>query len=118
MDLPGPEPDDGPDADTEPGVEAATPTPTEAALAPVTEPDLERIAGDLADIEQALDRLSDGSYWTDEITGETIPDEVLAEDPTARRVAYVPGSSAPAPAQPVEPGPVESADAGDPPPDP
>ena len=55
------------------------------ASAPATEPDLERIAGDLADIEQALDRLSDGSYWSDEITGETIPDEVLAEDPTARR---------------------------------
>jgi RNA polymerase-binding transcription factor DksA len=88
MDLPGPEPDDRPDATDE---AASTPTP-EAAPAPVAGADLERIAGDLADIELALDRLSDGSYWTDEITGETIPDAVLAEDPTARRVAYVPTS--------------------------
>jgi RNA polymerase-binding transcription factor DksA len=85
MDLPGPEPDDRPHtADDVPA--ASVP---ESTSAPVAEPDLERIAGDLADIEQALDRLSDGSYWSDEITGETIPDEVLAEDPTARRVAYV-----------------------------
>ena len=85
MDLPGPEPDDRPHTTDE--VPAAS--VPESASAPVTEPDLERIAGDLADIEQALDRLSDGSYWSDEITGETIPDDVLAEDPTARRVAYV-----------------------------
>ena len=88
MDLPGSEPDDRPDAIDE---APSTPTPE---TAPVSEAgaDLERIAGDLADIERALDRLTDGSYWTDEITGETIPDEVLAEDPTARRVAYIPTS--------------------------
>jgi RNA polymerase-binding transcription factor DksA len=88
MDLPGSEPDDRPDA-----IDEAPATPTaETAPAPVAAPDLERIAGDLADIDRALDRLSDGSYWTDEITGETIPDEVLAEDPSARRVAYIPTS--------------------------
>ena len=92
MDLPRSEPDDRPDA-----IDEAPSTPTaETAPAPVAAPDLERIAGDLADIDRALDRLSDGSYWTDEITGETIPDAVLAEDPTARRVAYVP-TSQPAP---------------------
>jgi hypothetical protein len=91
MDLPGPEPDDRPHNPAEaPAASVPEPPP-----APATEPDLERIAGDLADIEHALDRLSDGSYWTDEITGETIPDEVLAEDPTARRVAYVRESGEP-----------------------
>jgi RNA polymerase-binding transcription factor DksA len=57
---------------------------------PATETDLERIAGDLADIERALERLDDGSYWTDEVTGEAISDELLAADPTARRTAYPP----------------------------
>jgi RNA polymerase-binding transcription factor DksA len=105
MDLPGPEPDDLSHTTDE----SAAPSAPEAPSTPVTEPDLERIAGDLADIEQALDRLSDGSYWSDEITGESIPDEVLAEDPTARRVAYVRASqetAAPtdAPGEPVDSG--------------
>ncbi len=69
---------------------------------PQREPDLERVAGDLADVEQALERLEDGSYWTDEVTGEPIPDELLADDPTARRVTYVP---------------TEPSSASDPPPD-
>jgi len=72
-----------------------------ALRSPATEPDLERIAGDLADVERALERLDDGSYWTDEVTGETLPDELLAADPTARRAAYIPSKandSPPAPA--------------------
>ena len=103
MDLPGPAPDDRPDA-----IDEAPKTPApHSAPAPASEPDLERIAGDLADIERSLERLSDGSYWTDEITGETIPDDVLAKDPTARRVAYVPASppppkSADAPGEPID----------------
>lgn len=48
--------------------------------------DLERIERDLAGVEAALRRLDDGSYWTDEVTGEPIPDDVLAADPVARRV--------------------------------
>jgi RNA polymerase-binding transcription factor DksA len=54
----------------------------------VTEPgpvDLDAIEGDLAGVEWALDRLAEGTYWTDEITGQPIPDEVLAADPIARR---------------------------------
>lgn len=47
--------------------------------------DLDAIERDLAAVEVALERLSDGSYWTDEVTGEPIPDDVLAADPTARR---------------------------------
>jgi RNA polymerase-binding transcription factor DksA len=47
--------------------------------------DLDEIERDLAAVERALDRLSDGTYWTDEVTGRPIPDEVLASDPTARR---------------------------------
>jgi hypothetical protein len=49
------------------------------------EPDLDAIATDLADVETALGRLDDGTYWTDEVTGEALPDDVLADTPTARR---------------------------------
>ncbi len=47
--------------------------------------DLDAVDRDLAAVERALERLSDGTYWTDEVTGEPIPDHVLAADPTARR---------------------------------
>jgi RNA polymerase-binding transcription factor DksA len=50
-----------------------------------TEVDLDVVEQDLAAVERALDRLSDGTYWTDEVTGEPIPERVLADDPTARR---------------------------------
>lgn len=48
-------------------------------------PDLDAIERDLADVESALNRLADGTYWTDEVTGEPIPESVLADRPTARR---------------------------------
>ena len=63
--------------DTEP-----TPADTEAITAPL---DLDGIERDLADVEVALARLDAGTYWTDEVTGEPIPTEVLAADPLARR---------------------------------
>lgn len=47
--------------------------------------DLEAIERDLSAVEAALPRLDDGSYWVDDDTGETIPDEVFAHDPLARR---------------------------------
>jgi hypothetical protein len=49
------------------------------------EVDLDAIERDLAGVERALERLSDGTYWTDEVTGEPIADHVLVDDPTARR---------------------------------
>ncbi len=58
--------------------------------APDPDPDLDAVAADLADAEQALDRLGDGTYWTDEVTGEALSDGALAEHPTARRAVYVP----------------------------
>ena len=42
---------------------------------------------DLAGVEAALERLDDGTYWTDEVTGEPLSDELLAADPVARREA-------------------------------
>ena len=48
-------------------------------------PDLGAIERDLAAVEAALPRLDDGSYWIDEVTGDDIPDAVLAADPVARR---------------------------------
>ena len=49
--------------------------------------DLAAIERDLAGVETALGRLDDGTYWTDEVTGEEIADETLAADPVARRAA-------------------------------
>ena len=80
---------DAPDEPTieptiEPGPETAAVSASETAgqVAPV---DLERVAADLDGVEAALRRLDDGTYWTDEVTGDEIPDRVLAADPVARR---------------------------------
>jgi len=47
--------------------------------------DLVGIEADLDGVQAALTRLADGTYWTDEVTGDAIPAEVLAADPLARR---------------------------------
>ena len=47
--------------------------------------DLDRVERDLEGVETALDRLDAGTYWTDEVTGASLPDELLASDPVARR---------------------------------
>jgi RNA polymerase-binding transcription factor DksA len=47
--------------------------------------DLDAIEHDLAGVEGALQRLDDGTYWTDEVTGAAIRDEILVIDPLARR---------------------------------
>jgi RNA polymerase-binding transcription factor DksA len=49
--------------------------------------DLDAIERDLADVEVALARLDAGTYWTDEVTGGDLPTELLAANPTARRLA-------------------------------
>jgi RNA polymerase-binding transcription factor DksA len=49
--------------------------------------DLDAIERDLADVEVALARLDAGTYWTDEVTGADLPHELLAVNPTARRLA-------------------------------
>ena len=45
---------------------------------------LERLETDLAEIEAALQRVDDGSYGVDEVTGQPIDPERLAALPTAR----------------------------------
>ena len=57
-----------------------TPRPSSSA-----EVDLDAIERDLRDVEKALNRLADGTYWIDEVTGEAIPEQVLARNPMARR---------------------------------
>lgn len=49
---------------------------------PLNLDDMER---DLADVELALGRLENGTYWTDELTGAPIDSSHLAANPTARR---------------------------------
>jgi RNA polymerase-binding transcription factor DksA len=49
--------------------------------------DLDAIEQDLADVEVALTRLDAGTYWTDEVTGQDLPHDLLAAKPTARRLA-------------------------------
>lgn len=63
-------------------VASEVPSPEEV---PSPDIDLDAIERDLAAVERALERLSDGSYWSDEVTGEPIPEHVLIDDPTARR---------------------------------
>ena len=46
---------------------------------------LDAIEQDLADVEIALQRLEDGTYWTDEMTGQPLQPAVLESRPTARR---------------------------------
>ena len=46
--------------------------------------DLDAIERDLAGVEVALARLEAGTYWTDEVTGAPLPDELLAAHPTTR----------------------------------
>jgi RNA polymerase-binding transcription factor DksA len=69
------------------------PEPAPAALQ-AAEVDLAAIAADLADVEVALARLDAGTYFTDEVTGQPLFDELLAAHPTARRA---PSAPAPAP---------------------
>ena len=45
---------------------------------------LERLENDLAEIEAALQRVDDGTYGIDEVTGKPIDPERLAAMPTAR----------------------------------
>lgn len=45
----------------------------------------DEIEADLAAVEVALARLDAGTYWTDEVTGEPLPEELLLEHPAARR---------------------------------
>ncbi|MGA0217224.1 MAG: hypothetical protein ACO3SZ_04945 [Ilumatobacteraceae bacterium] len=55
------------------------------AVTPSNDLDIDQVATDLDNVATALSRLSEGTYWTDEVTGEELPAEVLAADPTARR---------------------------------
>jgi hypothetical protein len=89
--APAPEQAGAPDAST--GTAVGTPI------------DLDRIAQDLADVEVALERLDEGTYWTCEVTGETLPDDLLAADPVARRRLAPAGSEPTGSAPPTSASP-------------
>jgi RNA polymerase-binding transcription factor DksA len=62
---------------------AATPH-DQPSLARLDALDTGRVAADLDGVELALARLDAGTYWTCEVSGQTLPDELLADDPTVR----------------------------------
>ena len=64
-----------------------TPVSTGAGASPL---DLVAVARDLADVEIALARLEVGTYFTDEVTGQPLPEAFLIAHPTARTVASAP----------------------------
>lgn len=78
--------DDRPDAadTTDSTLATETATDTVNSLAPAGI-DLDAMTSDLDAVDAALARLADGTYWTDEVTGEAIPPAVLEADPIARR---------------------------------
>lgn len=65
--------------------EAVEPIQPDPESTPV-EIDLAAIEADLDGVQAALARLADGTYWTDEVTGNPIPPDVLSADPLVRRV--------------------------------
>jgi RNA polymerase-binding transcription factor DksA len=46
--------------------------------------DLDAIEANLNDVEVALERLEAGTYFTDEISGSALSEDVLSANPTAR----------------------------------
>lgn len=60
-------------------------TPTMSFVNPEQPLNLDDMERDLADVELALGRLENGTYWTDELTGAPIDSSHLAANPTARR---------------------------------
>jgi len=70
-----------------PAAVPAVPEPAEAEPSADTTIDrLAAVAADLDRVEAALARLDDGTYGTCVVTGEALPDELLAADPTTDRL--------------------------------
>jgi RNA polymerase-binding transcription factor DksA len=53
--------------------------------APASKLDLNKIEADLTDVDAALGRLEAGTYFTDEVTGQQLSEELLTNNPIARR---------------------------------
>jgi hypothetical protein len=64
---------------------APTDPTTPEQLDELDELDLDAVECDLHGVEIALERLDEGTYWTDEIDRRPIPDDVLERDPITRR---------------------------------
>ena len=69
--------------DGDQGADAADSAP--AIVIPGDDVDLDEIAAGLDAVAAALQRLDDGSYGIDHVTGQPIDNAVLAADPTATR---------------------------------
>jgi len=53
--------------------------------AAASKPDLNEIEADLLAVDAALERLEAGTYFTDEVTGQQLSEELLTNNPIARR---------------------------------
>jgi hypothetical protein len=71
------------DSNGAPATPAGTPIPDEAR-------ELDFIEAGLDELERALERLDDGSYWKCEECGEPLDRALLEEDPTTRRCCSYP----------------------------
>lgn len=76
---------DGLDATVDPAAITAQTPPDSTDTNRLADLDLAAIENDLDDVQAALARLADGTYWIDEVTAEPIPTDRLAQNPLARR---------------------------------
>ena len=76
---------DSPDAETNTSQPQTASDAASASSIASKDVDLDAFEKDLTGVEIALSRLAEGTYWTDEVTGSPLPDDLLATDPIARR---------------------------------
>ncbi len=71
--------------DHDTGLDKTGPEAPDTTNANGVEIDLDAMTADLDGVDAALARLAEGTYWTDEVTGEPIPPVVLEANPIGRR---------------------------------
>jgi RNA polymerase-binding transcription factor DksA len=73
-------------ADRDPSADPTPEPTTERSVAEAPSLDLAAIEADLAAVDVALARLDAGTYWTCEVTGQPLPEDLMVAEPTRRRL--------------------------------